>query len=374
MNPRRRALCIAAVAAGSGVSGSLAATAGAQLAQAAGVPGAAVAEITPVVWMGSAFGAAASIRLVDADRARARAAVSDCVAELERIERVFSLYRPDSAISRLNRDGFLDAPPAEMVELMSFALSLARASDGWFDPTVQPLFAAYAAHAAALRSSAIGERASWEPGGTATSSAADRVETVLPAEVLAKARRSVGFEGVELSAGRIAFRRPGMAVTLNGVAQGFASDRIAELLSRKGFVNVLVDMGEARALGQPAPDRGWRAAVADARDPARTLFELELGERAGRWPALATSAASGHRFEGVSGAHHLFDPHTGTCPNRCASVSVAAPRATLADGLSTALAVMPREQSAGLLARWPAVRAWFASDDGSVSSVQAALT
>src|SRR5690606_15945099 len=55
-----------------------------------------------VVWKGTALGALASITLVHEDRAHARAAIDGCVAEVERLERVFSLYRPESSLSRLN--------------------------------------------------------------------------------------------------------------------------------------------------------------------------------------------------------------------------------------------------------------------------------
>src|SRR5690606_35418598 len=94
----------------------------------------------PVVWMGTALGALASITLVHEDRAHARAVLDDCVAEIERLERVFSLYRADSALSRLNVAGVLREPPSDLVELLSTSLSLARASDGAFDPTIQPLY------------------------------------------------------------------------------------------------------------------------------------------------------------------------------------------------------------------------------------------
>ena len=57
-------------------------------------------------WHGVALGSAATIALdhPDADRLIGRA-----LAEIDRLENIFSLYRADSALSRLNRDGLLDA-------------------------------------------------------------------------------------------------------------------------------------------------------------------------------------------------------------------------------------------------------------------------
>src|SRR5690606_25361324 len=95
---------------------------------------------TSSTWTGVALGAPASITLVHPDRAHARATLQACVAEIDRLESIFSLYRPHSALVRLNRAGMLDRPPQELVELLSFGMSLARLSDGAFDPTVQPLY------------------------------------------------------------------------------------------------------------------------------------------------------------------------------------------------------------------------------------------
>jgi len=157
-----------------------------------------------------------------------------------------------------------------------------------------------------------------------------------------------------------------MAITLNGVAQGFVTDRIAELLRRAGFDHVLVDLGEARALGQ-RPDGGpWRAALADPLRPARTLVDLPLGEADGVFPALATSAGYGTRFGADPRIHHLLDPHTGRSANHYASVSIGAARATLADGLSTTLAIIDPSRGAGLLAAYGPLRAYLVDPAGSL--------
>ena len=100
----------------------------------------------PVVWRGVAMGAMASMTLVHPDREAGKRLIERCLAEISRLEAIFSLYRPDSALVRLNAAGVLDHPPLELVEVLSFAASLARHSDGAFDVTVQPLFELYARH------------------------------------------------------------------------------------------------------------------------------------------------------------------------------------------------------------------------------------
>jgi len=306
-------------------------------------------SVAPTVWRGSALGAAASMTLVHPDRDKARARLEACVQEVERLESVFSLYRTDSALSRLNAQGRLDAPPQELLELLSFALSLSQRSGGAFDPSVQPLYRLYADHFAQPGAA---------PGGPS-------------AQAVAAARRLVDFSAVELRPGRIRLR-PGMGLTLNGVAQGFITDRVAQLLRDDGFDNVLIDLGEARALGHRPGGAPWRAAIADPRQPGATLFELSLGEAPGAWPALATSAGSGTRFGSDPRLHHLLDPLSGRSANHYQSVSVVAARAMLADGLSTTLSVAAPDRAAQVLASYPSARAFLLDATGRLSALGAA--
>ena len=173
---------------------------------------AALAPGSPVVWKGVAMGALASMTLVHPDRARAQALIRQCVLEIDRLESILSLYRRDSALCRLNDAGESSDAPQELVELLSFALALAKHSDGAFDPTVQPLYRLYADHFA-------------RAGASASGPSAHAIDDVL---------RSVDYTAVDIDSSRIRLRRPGMAITLNGVAQGFVTDRIAELLRRAG--------------------------------------------------------------------------------------------------------------------------------------------
>jgi len=300
----------------------------------------------PVVWKGTALGAVASMTLVHEDRPHALRVLAECVDEIERLERIFSLYRADSALSRLNAAAQLPDPPVELVELLSAALALARASEGAFDPTVQPLYRLYEAH---FRT----------PGADPSGPGRDAISRVL---------RDVGHRRVEVEPRRIAFPR-GMAITLNGIAQGYVTDRVADRLRGEGFGGVAIDLGEARAAGRRADGRAWTAVVTDPERPSQTLFELAMGDGPGQVAALATSAGAGTRFGPDPRVNHLFDPHTGRSANRYAQVSVAASRATIADGLSTALSVLAPERGAALLAAHPSARAWRLLDGGAIETL-----
>lgn len=295
-------------------------------------------------WRGVALGADASLRIYHPDAAEAKRMIADALAEVHRLEHVFSLYDDTSALSRLNREGELADPPQELVELLAASKRYARATAGAFDPTVQPLWDLYATHFS---------RPDADPNGPS------------PVDI-ATARARCGYEQVAIDVGQIVFDRAGMALTLNGIAQGYITDRIAELLRARGVTHTLVDMGETRALdGNPA-GRPWSVGIKDPRVQDGLLEKLALDNQ-----AIATSGGYGTEFDASGRFNHIFDPATGLCANRYLSVSVIAPTATCADALSTALSVMSIDRASSVLADAGATQAHFLLADGRVIDLSA---
>jgi thiamine biosynthesis lipoprotein len=292
-------------------------------------------------WNGTSLGSPSRLALCHHDRVVAADLVARCVAELERLERVFALYRPDSEIVRLNHEGRLASPSFDLLTVLSQSLSLSARSGGAFDPTVQPLWDLYAAHFFANPSPA--------PGGP-------------DPRAIERALKLVDWRGVDLAA-RYVSLRAGMGVTLNGIAQGYVTDRVIDILRDNGCDRVLADMGcsELRALGRRADGGAWRVGLADPRRPETFAVTIDL-----RDAALCTSGGYGTRFEPTGRFHHLFDPTTGTSANRHIAVSVMAPSAMIADALSTTLYVMPAQPAARLLAEFPGVTALITEPDGSL--------
>ena len=250
-------------------------------------------------WTGSALGAAAALDLRHTDRARAERLVAQVVAEVDRLESIFSLQRATSALSLLNRDGRLSRPPLELVAVLEAALLFSDLSGGAFDVTIQPLWRLFA--------DAASEGAVPDRGAVARSLAL------------------VGWRGLELDRASLGFRRACMAATLNAIAQGYITDRVTDLLRDAGVDDVLVDLGELRAAGAPSRNRPWRVAT-----PAG---ELMLVDR-----ALAVSSAGAADCCVAGGSPNLISPLTGLPRMDGRSVAVTAPSAMLADAASTALA------------------------------------
>ncbi len=251
-------------------------------------------------WRGIALGAEARIIL---DHPNAEALIAAAIAEISRLESLFSLHR-DSELTRLNRDGRLANPAPEMLELLSIASGLNAATNGAFDPSIQPLWALYAERLSA---------------------------GVQPGEPEIRSTRArIGWQGVRFSPTEISFAREGMALTLNGIAQGFIADKIAALFRAQGVANVLVNTGEIMALGMAPDGAAWPVTLANSGGKTTALSDM----------AMATSAPLGTVFDGAGSLGHILDPRSGKPGGLWSQVSVMATSAALADGFSTAFCLM----------------------------------
>ena len=143
-------------------------------------------------------------------------------------------------------------------------------------------------------------------------------------DAIDQARALTGWEKVRFDSAAITMNAD-MALTLNGIAQGYIADRIADMLSAEGLSNILINTGEFRALGTHPDGAAWPVKLAGG-------GKVDLAAR-----ALATSAPLGTTFDAASKVGHILDPRTGlstTSPWR--EITVSSPSAALADALSTA--------------------------------------
>lgn len=295
------------------------------------------ASADTTVWRGIALGADAELRIIHPDAAFAQDMVTRSMGELRRLEKTFSLYQPDSALSRLNRDGFLDNADTELLMLLNEAAHYATLTDGAFDPTVQTLWELYANHFARYGASSAG------PSDAAIRQAQQHVDAA-----------AISLKDTQISL------RPGMKVTLNGIAQGYITDRVTDLLRNAGLDRALVDMGEIRGLNKNNSAPAWRAGLKDPQAPDKLLETVLLNN-----DALSTSGGYGTWLDDTGRYTHLFDPKTGKSPRLYQSVSVLAPRATTADALSTAFSSMTAS-SVEKVVKQLGIRAWLILPDGQI--------
>ncbi|HUU14381.1 MAG TPA: FAD:protein FMN transferase [Terriglobia bacterium] len=282
---------------------------------------------------GFALGAQMSTLALHENRTTAEEAVQAAFAELQTVESVMSLYRPQSQLCRLNREGVLLRPHPYLVRVLEKARTMSAASGGDFDITVQPLWTLYA---------------SAKQNGRLPSAAE-----------IERARRLVDWRRVEVRVDRIQLKHKGTAVTLNGIAQGFAADRALEALAAKGVRHALVDTGEIGALGRRRDGELWTVGIRHPRHQEAYISRAGLDGR-----CVATSGDYATTFSPDRVHNHIFDPRTGCSPNVFQSVTVLARSGLEADALSTAVFVAGFERGIKLIEASPGAEALFVLKSG----------
>ena len=261
--------------------------------------------------------------------------------EVDRIDRLMSHYKPESPLSRLNRDaaaGPVVVTP-ELFDFIAECLRYSRESDGAFDITVGPLMKTWGF---------------FRGGGHLPS--APEIEDV---------RGRIGYAHVVLDARArtIRFDRPGIELDLGGIAKGYAVDRVVELLRREHVAAALVSAGGSTifALGAPPGREAWDVDIQDPVDTGRVALTVHLKDR-----ALSVSGTSEKSFERDGIVYsHIMDPRTGRPVQGVLSVAVLAATGTAGDALDDALFVQGVERSRAYLRRLPATEAiFFLPEDG----------
>lgn len=292
-------------------------------------------EVELLEWRGIALGADAQLKIYHEDKHEARHLLQAILKEVQRQERLFSLYRDDSVISHLNNEGEVSGFSHDFYWLMSLADEHVRLTHGVFDPTVQILWETYRDY--------LIENPQASP-------------EELKARIT-EVRHLLGWDGIQLTPNRIRLAKPGQRITLNGIAQGFITDRVTDLMQQRGVDHALINMGEIRGL-LPLGKAPWSLGIADPLDASQILKTLELGNQ-----AMATSSSRGTYLSYEKSINHIFDPATSQSDERYLSVTVIAPTATQADALATAFSIMPIESIKNTLKQISKVSVWILGRD-----------
>lgn len=271
-----------------------------------------------------AFGTTVTVSVVHVDALQAELAISDALAEVRKVDTLMSVQRESSQVYALNRDGFLHRPDPHLLAVLSRAQDLSRLTRGAFDITVQPLWRSFQQAA---------------QGGF-----------LPPPEMKQQAMACLGWNRIEASAEEVRFGAAGMAITLNGLAQGYAADLALAALRTHGIRHALLDTGEFIGNGRRSALRPWMLGVPDPRDEGRVAATFPVEGR-----SVATSGDYQSTFTPDFVHHHILDPATGDSPQELASVTVLAPTGIGADGLSTAFMVMGARKAHTLASRLPGV-------------------
>ncbi|MCI2427375.1 FAD:protein FMN transferase [Candidatus Acetothermia bacterium] len=267
-----------------------------------------------------AMGTVVNITVIDEDTQRAEAAMQDAFNEIFRIERLMSATDGYSEIYILNqsRGEWVDLSP-ETIYVLERSLYFAKISGGAFDPTVKPLVDLWM----------------------------EKVKTWgrLPStSELSEALALVNWRNLEVDVNksRARFLKEGMAITLGGIAKGYAVDRAIKVLKESGVKRGLVDIGgDIRGFGP----KSWRIAIQHPRDEYEWLDVIDLKNA-----AVATSGDYRRFFLlGERRVHHILNPKTGEPADRVMSVTIIAANCLDADALTTLVFVLGPEKGKELL-------------------------
>ena len=267
------------------------------------------------------FGTTLWLKAAHTDKSELHEALDASVKAIRSVEKQMSLFDPDSAVSRLNRQGELRKPDAQLLSVLTLAQHVSRRSAGAFDVTMQPLWRLWSLHS--------------------------QSQTLPPSKALSQTRSLVNWQAMTVSADVIRLHAKGMGVSLNGIAQGYAADKVRAVLQAHGVQHSLIDTRETTFLGQSSKGEGWRFAV----EPSAASSSVPPIINTHGW-AVATSSDAHTVFSADHVHHHILNPHTGDSPRHWASASVIAPSCALADALTKVFFMCPPQGVERLAKAW----------------------
>jgi thiamine biosynthesis lipoprotein len=263
------------------------------------------------------------------DRERLRKALTDALDEVDRLDQLLSHYKPESELSRINREawpGPVTADP-ELFDLLEASLAYSRTSSGAFDVTVGPLMRAWGFFRGEGRYPTDSERR--------------------------EARARIGYRKVRLDrlARTVTFTHRGVEFDLGGIGKGYAVDRAGAILRRAGVNSALISAGGSSilAIGHPPGLPAWTISLQDPGGSEKPALAIQLRDE-----ALSVSGRA-EKFFVLNGRRysHIMDPRTGHPVESILSVAVISRTGTDGDALDNAFFVLGPGRTSALKRRYP---------------------
>ena len=245
-----------------------------------------------------------------------------------------NLWVDSSVIMKVNRNEAVTLDSI-FVDNFRIAQEAAALSDGYFDPTISPIVAAWGF--------------SYKHGDSITPQLIDSL------------RQLVDYRKVRIENGVVVKENPAMTLDFNAIAQGYTSDMIASFLDSRGIKNYLVDTGgEIMARGAKPNGQPWIVGIekpADNWDSEQVVHtRIALHDK-----GLVTSGSTRKYVERNGKRYsHCIDPHTGfPVEHHVLSVTVLAENSVWADALASICMVMGLERSLPIIDSLVNVEAYY---------------
>lgn len=235
-------------------------------------------------------------------------AVDAAETEIKRLDELLSTGSDDSEVTKMNKEGG-GKLSEDTSYLVKRALDIYQDTDGVFDITIYPVMKAW--------------------GFAGDTFAVPDKNTLEQALSLVDASKLSYDE----KSSNLSFGKEGMEIDLGGIAKGYTSDRVIDILKSYGIEHAMINLGgNVDLLGKKVDGSEWRIAVQDPESEDNYIGILTVSDK-----SVITSGGYERYFEedGVR-YHHIIDPSTGYPANHgLTSVTIVSSDGTLADALST---------------------------------------
>lgn len=296
-----------------------------------------VQRARPVSLMGSRF----DITIIAADSAKAERHIDEVITEMNRIEDLISDWKPSSQISEVNRNAGIKAVRVdrEVFEFTKRSLYFSQLTNGAFDISYAALDKV------------------WKFDGT--------MKAMPTAEEIKNSVAKVGYKNIELDSANstIFLKLTGMKIGFGAMGKGYAADKGRELMEAKGVKAGIVNAsGDMTTWGEKPNGKTWNVGITNPFDEEKYIAIIPLKRQA------VTTSGSYEKFVEFNGKRyaHIINPVTGYPATGLISVTVVGPSAEMANGFSTSIMVLGKEQGLELIKRFPEYSCLLVTDDGEV--------
>ena len=245
-----------------------------------------------------------------------------------------NLWVDSSVICKVNRNEEV-ALDSIFIDNFNIAQEAARLSDGYFDPTISPIVAAWGF--------------------------SNKTGDSITPQLIDSLKQLVDYRKIRIESGKVVKENPAITLDFNAIAQGYTTDLIAQFLESRGIKNYLVDTGgEIMARGEKPDGNPWIVGIekpAENWDSDRILQTcIALRDK-----GLVTSGSTRKYVERNGKRYsHCIDPKTGyPVEHSVLSVTILAKNSVWADALASICMVMGMERSLPLIQSMDGVEAYY---------------
>jgi FAD:protein FMN transferase len=277
-----------------------------------------VIEIAPSLYrqvlklMGNRF----EISVVADDEVWANECIAEAIAEIRRIEKLFTTFDESSQTNLINRNAGI-APvkvDREVFDLIQRSKKISTITQGAFDITYGSI-----------------DKRLWN---------FDKTMTSLPdAQTAKQLVQLINYRNVILDEDNctVFLAKEGMRIGFGGIGKGYAAEKAKSLLQQKGITNGIVNAaGDLTAWGYQPNGKPWTIGIADPNASRHAFSFLDITNT-----SIATSG-NYEKFIMIDGKKysHTIDPKTGLPARGIKSVTIISPNAEIADAMATPVMIM----------------------------------